>query len=143
MPVGIQRPASVPLKTLVVEDDFTSRLLLQTFLARYGECHVAVDGKEAVKAFQIASDHGSPYNLVCMDILLPTMNGTEAVKQIRKLQESRGIPSARAAKIIMTTGVSDMNEVFRSFDQSCDAYLFKPIDTAKLLKELEIFGLLE
>ncbi|MEI9971968.1 MAG: Hpt domain-containing protein [Ignavibacteriota bacterium] len=40
------RPGWQP-RTLLVEDDFTSRLLLQTFLARYGECHIAVNGREA------------------------------------------------------------------------------------------------
>jgi len=38
------------MKTLVVEDDFTSRLLMQTLLSRYGECHIAVSGNEALKA---------------------------------------------------------------------------------------------
>ena len=52
------------MKTLIVEDDFTSRLLLQTFLSRYGECHLAVNGKEAVEAFRMALDNGSPYNLI-------------------------------------------------------------------------------
>jgi two-component system chemotaxis response regulator CheY len=37
------------MHTLIVEDDFTSRLLLQTFLSRYGECFVAVNGQEAVE----------------------------------------------------------------------------------------------
>ena len=42
------------MRTLIVEDDFASRLLLQTFLSRYGECHIAVNGKEAVAAFRAA-----------------------------------------------------------------------------------------
>jgi two-component system chemotaxis response regulator CheY len=41
------------MRTLIVEDDFTSRLLLQTFLSRYGECHVAINGKEAVEAVRV------------------------------------------------------------------------------------------
>jgi two-component system chemotaxis response regulator CheY len=36
------------MKTLIVEDDFTSRLLLQEILKRFGEIHIAVNGKEAV-----------------------------------------------------------------------------------------------
>ena len=42
------------MRTLIVEDDFTSRLLLQTVLSRYGECHVAINGKEAVEAFRMS-----------------------------------------------------------------------------------------
>jgi two-component system chemotaxis response regulator CheY len=131
------------MKTLVVEDDFTSRLLLQTFLTRYGECHLAVNGKEAVAAFQMAIDHRSPYDLICMDILMPEMDGSEAAKQVRALEEARGIISTRGVKIFMTTGVNDMKEVIRSFQTLCDAYIFKPIDTGELLRHLQSFRLVE
>jgi two-component system chemotaxis response regulator CheY len=131
------------LKTLIVEDDFTSRLLLQTFLARYGECHIATNGKEAVQAFSTALATGSPYDVICMDILMPEMNGTEAVRQVREMELAKGVFPGRGARIIMTSGVKEVQQVFQSFDENCDAYLFKPIDTAKLLKELQAFGLLE
>ena len=91
------------MKTLIVEDDFTSRLFLQTVLARYGECHIAVSGMEALEAFRIATDHESPYDLICMDIMMPEMDGKEAVKQVRAMEEARGISSINGAKIIMTT----------------------------------------
>ncbi len=129
------------MKTLIVEDDFTSRLFLQTFLSRYGECHIAVNGKEAVAAYRIAIDQGSPYDLICMDIMMPEMDGQEAVKQVRALEEARGVLSHHGVKIIMTTAVTDMKEVMHSFQELCDAYLFKPIDTAKLLSELKSFQL--
>jgi two-component system chemotaxis response regulator CheY len=129
------------MKTLIVEDDFTSRLLLQTFLARYGECHFAVNGEEAEKAFEVASGTGVPYDLICMDILMPGTHGTEVVRRLRDLEESRGIGYREGAKIIMTTGVTDMKEVFKSFNNLCNGYVTKPIDTAKLLKEIEKVGL--
>jgi two-component system chemotaxis response regulator CheY len=44
------------MRTLIVEDDFTSRLLLQSFLSEYGECHIAVNGREAVAAFRTAQE---------------------------------------------------------------------------------------
>jgi two-component system chemotaxis response regulator CheY len=131
------------MKTLIVEDDFTSRLLLQTFLSRYGECHIAVNGLEAVEAFRIATDNGSPYGLICMDILMPEMDGKEAARQIRTLEAARGVLSTYGAKIIMTTAVNDMKEVIRSFQELCDAYLCKPIDTAELLGHLRTFRLVK
>src|ERR1022692_2902118 len=96
------------MKTLVVEDDFTSRLVLQTFLSLYGECHVAVNGWEAVDAFRAALEGGQPYDLICMDIMMPEMDGRDAVKQVRALEEAHGVLSASAAKIIMTTAVEDI-----------------------------------
>ena len=130
------------MKTLIVEDDFTNRLLLQTLLARYGECHIAVNGKESVEAFRLATVNAVPYDLVCMDILMPEMDGKEAVKQLRALEEQYGVLPSRTAKIIMTTAVTDVKEVVRSFKEMCDAYLFKPIDAAELLRQLKAFELI-
>lgn len=129
------------MKTLIVEDDFTARLLLQKVLARYGDCHVAVNGKEAVDAFRQAGDGGAGYDLVCMDIQMPEMDGPEAVKQIRAIEKGRGMLSTCGAKIIMTTALDDVKEVVRSFQELCDAYLVKPVDVAQLLSYLRAFRL--
>lgn len=52
------------MKTLIVEDDFTSRLLLNEILKGYGAVDVAVNGKEAIAAVASAMDGGNPYDLV-------------------------------------------------------------------------------
>ncbi len=129
------------MRTLIVEDDFTSRLLLQTFLSRYGDCHVAVNGKEAVAAFSLAQNTGQLYDLICMDIMMPEMDGQAAIKEIRKLEEAGGTLSTNGVKIIMTTALDDVKNVMQSFKSLCDAYLFKPIDTAKLLAHIKEFRL--
>jgi len=126
-----------------VEDDFASRLLLQTFLSRYGECHVAVNGKEAVEAFRSALKRGETYDLICMDIMMPEMDGREAVRQVRALEEEHGIFSTSGAKIIMTTAVDDIREVIRCFRELCDAYLVKPIDLTKLLSQMKSYQLVQ
>jgi two-component system chemotaxis response regulator CheY len=127
------------VKTLVVEDDLSSRLLLTTFLSRYSECHSAASGKEGLEMFRTATGNGSPFDLFCIDILTLEM---EAVKQIRALEAANGILPADGAKIITTTSVSDMKQVVRSFQELCDAYLVKPIDTAALLRQMWSIGLL-
>jgi two-component system chemotaxis response regulator CheY len=129
------------LRMLLVEDDFASRLLLQTFLSRYGECHIAVNGREAVEAFRSASERGQGYDLICMDIMMPEMDGREAVRHVRALEDSRGIPSTRGVKIVMTTTVDDLKEVARCFMELCDAYLVKPIDLGKLLGHMKSYQL--
>ena len=131
------------LRVLIVEDDFTSRLLLQTFLSRYGECHIAVNGKEAVEAFRAALEQGQIYDLICMDIMMPEMDGREAVRHVRGIEEAHGIFSNAGAKIIMTTAVNDLKEVIRCFQELCDCYLVKPIDLTQLLSQLKSFQLIQ
>jgi two-component system chemotaxis response regulator CheY len=131
------------LRMLLVEDDFSSRLVLQTFLARHGECHVAVNGREAVEAFRTSLERGQRYHLICMDIMMPEMDGREAVRQIRAMEEARGILSTSGAKIIMTTAVDDIKEVIRCFQELCDAYLVKPIELSKLLDCMRSFQLVQ
>jgi two-component system, chemotaxis family, chemotaxis protein CheY len=137
------RPGAHRLRILLVEDDFASRLLLQTFLSNYGECHIAVNGKEAVEIFRYGLERGQRYDLVCMDIMMPEMDGRQAVRHIRALEEEHGITSTSGAKIIMTTAVDDVKEVIRCFHELCDSYLVKPIDLAKLLDRLRAYQLLE
>lgn len=129
------------MKTLIVEDDFTSRLLLQQLLKDFGPSHIAVNGAEAVAAARMALDSGEPYDLICMDILMPEMDGRTALKEIRALEEMRGITSTHGTKIVMITALDDTKDVMRAFYELCDAYIFKPIDKAKLLQELEKIGL--
>lgn len=137
----VQAHARAPLKALVVEDDFTSRILLQGLLSQFGDCHIAVNGEEAVAAFQSARKSGSPYDLICMDIQMPGMTGPEAVKKIRSLEfDTRTYLGG--VRIFMTTSVSDMKTVFASFKAVCDAYLMKPIDGRQLKENLKSFNLI-
>jgi two-component system chemotaxis response regulator CheY len=140
---GQTPPGGGTLRVLLAEDDFSSRLLLQTFLARYGECHVAVNGREAVEAFRTALERKRRYDLVCMDIMMPEMDGAEAVRQIRAMEEAQGILSNYGAKIVMTTAVDDIKSVAKSFQDLCDAYLVKPIDLAKLLSLMKSYQLVQ
>jgi two-component system, chemotaxis family, chemotaxis protein CheY len=129
------------MRTLVVEDDITNQILLQSFLSKYGECKVAANGKQALAAFSAAYKSGQGYDLICMDIRMPEMDGQAAIKEIRFLEEAAGKSSTNSVKIIMTTAAADMENITQSFNLLCDAYLFKPIDTGKLLGHIRDFHL--
>jgi two-component system, chemotaxis family, chemotaxis protein CheY len=103
------------MKTLIVEDDFTGRLLMQNMLAPCGECHVVSNGKEALKACRMAMDVGRPYDLICLDNMMPEIDSQTTLKKIRALEKSRGILSNECAKIIMTTVLRDMNHVATTY----------------------------
>lgn len=129
------------MKILIVDDNYNNRLLLQKMLSSHGDCDMAIDGKEAVAAFKMAMDDKEPYNLVCLDIMMPEMNGQEALKAIREYERSKGIEKDAGAKIVMTTALytpADLIEAF--FNGGCNDYLTKPIKKAELVALLERYG---
>ncbi|MFZ4436919.1 MAG: response regulator [Syntrophales bacterium] len=130
------------MKTLIVEDDFTSGLYLQEILKKYGPTKIALNGKEAVEAVQAAVEAGEPYDLVTLDIMMPEMDGQTALKEIRRVEEAGGIASIFGVKVIMTTALDDSKNILASFKGQCDVYLTKPVDKSKLLESLKKFGLI-
>lgn len=130
------------MKTLIVEDDFTSRLLLQEMLKEFGDVHVATNGDEALEAVKSAHAAGQPYDFICLDIMMAPTDGHTGLRQIRTFEESRGIRSKHGAKIIMTTSLNDMKNVMQAYSSLCDGYLVKPIDKSALIAEVKKHGLL-
>ncbi len=132
------------MKCLIVEDDFISRRILRELLGMYFDCEIAVDGEEAVTAFRLAHDAKTPYDLICMDIMMPKMDGREALRLIRQLEKELEVPPNLEVKVVMTTALDDPKTVFDSFYQDgATAYLVKPISKQKLLRELRALGLLQ
>jgi two-component system, chemotaxis family, chemotaxis protein CheY len=131
------------MKTLIVEDDFTSRVLLQEFLKGYGPLHVAVNGRECIDAVRIALDANEPYNLICLDIKMPEMDGHAALRKIRMMEEKKGIDPSKRTRIFMTTALADKANVIEAIKGQCDYFLAKPIEKKVLIKELQRFNLIE
>jgi len=132
------------MKTLIVEDDFLVRALLTTLISKYGECHVAVNGKEALEAVESAFDEGQPYDLICLDIMMPVMDGQETLLELRKMEEDRYISSSDITKVIMVTAIDDSKNMMKAFrNGQCEAYLTKPVDKDKLIDHLKNLDLIE
>ncbi len=132
------------MKALIVEDDFLARSLLSTLLSEYGICHVAVNGKEALEAIRTAFEDKEPYDLICLDIKMPVMDGQEALMALRKMEGDLGINGWDATKVIMITAIDDPKNIMRAFRQGqCEAYLSKPLDRDKLVGHIRDLGLIE
>lgn len=131
------------MRILIVEDDMASRKFLSRFLSAYGECDLTVDGMEAVEAFMMAWDEGNPYDLICLDIMMPNLDGERTLKIIRDIEKQKGIGKDKAVKIIMTTALNDPERVFNAFDNGCEAYASKPINTVKLIEIMQKMGLIQ
>ena len=130
------------MRILIAEDDLISRNFLSKFLAKYGECDLVVDGLETIDAFLMALKEKEPYQLICLDIMMPKVDGVRTLKAIRDLEKQYAVPTEKRVKIIMTTALAEAQLVRTAFEYGCDAYAAKPIDTKKLIEVMEKLGLI-
>ena len=130
------------MKILLAEDDFASRKFMAKNLQKFGDCDITVDGEEAVDAFLMATEDGEPYDLVCLDVMMPALDGYQALKAIRDIEKERGVSEERAVKIIMTTALNEDKNVKKAFVMGCTVYCGKPVDLNKFEVALQKLGLI-
>ncbi|MBI5578280.1 MAG: response regulator [Deltaproteobacteria bacterium] len=126
-PPAATPPAAQPgraLTVLVAEDTAFNQKFILRLLERWG--HVAVlaeDGRKAVAAFSAGR-----FDIVFMDVQMPEMDGLEAARAIRRVEETRG----GRTPIIAMTAHAIMGDRERCLAAGMDDYLPKPIDSEKL-----------
>lgn len=130
------------MKILMLEDEFFCRLALQKLLLAYGDCHIAAAAEEAVTAFEVALEAGEPYDLACLDIMLPDSDGQLVLKRIREIEKSQRVVAEHRCKILMTTALNDMKSIMGAYNETCDGYLVKPVTHEKLVKAFQEIKLL-
>jgi two-component system, chemotaxis family, chemotaxis protein CheY len=129
------------MKILIVEDDGDSRRYIHKILSSYGKCDLTVDGIEAIDAFLLAHDENEPYDLLCLDIMMPKIDGTKVLKIVRDIEKQKGIINKHKIKIIVISALSDTNLVEKCVQYGCDKYIAKPFeveDITNALKELNL-----
>jgi two-component system alkaline phosphatase synthesis response regulator PhoP/two-component system response regulator VicR len=110
-------------KILAVDDEKHIVRLVQINLQKEGyEVATAGTGREALeKVSEFKPD------LIVMDVMMPEMDGFEALKKLKENAETRDIP------VIMLTAKAQDADVFRGWQSGADLYLTKPFNPAELL----------
>lgn len=129
------------VRILIAEDDMVSRKLLWKVLAEYGECDLVINGMEAIDAFLMAIKDKEPYDLVCLDIMMPRVDGIQVLKTIRELELQYNMK--KKAKVVMTTALAETEVVDDAFQKGADAYATKPLDIDKLIEVLRNLELIK
>jgi len=124
------------LRILVAEDEFTTRILMQEFMKTLGVVHTVVNGQEAIDATRMALRRRMPYHLICLDIMMPEVDGLAALAAIRALDHDPELPNVAPARIIMATSLRDVEKVKEAVASGCDGYLIKPVDRNVLLRQV-------
>ena len=130
------------MKVLVIDDEMTVRVLLAGLLADvFEEVIEASGGRAGVGEVAKACAMGKPFDLVCLDINMPDLDGHETLRKIRGVEEAFGfLPGRGAARIMMSTATRDPKDVLNAFREQCDAYLVKPVSGEKLHEQLAGMG---
>ena len=130
------------MRALIVDDDFYSRVMLHDMLRPVEECHIAVNGEEAVEAFKKALQGGHPYDLVCMDLVMPEMDGQQALCEMRGFEDDLGLRDDKRCKVVVISMLEDSRETNDAFFLGgADCFLVKPIEEERFLAELRALGL--
>jgi two-component system chemotaxis response regulator CheY len=111
------------MRSLVVDDDDMGRLMLATFLEEFGPCDQAENGRQALDLIDCAAAENNPYTLICLDIVMPVMDGTATLFGIRE----RDLQQGKRTKVFMISACSspqDIEDAF--FEGDCDDYVVKP-----------------
>lgn len=134
------------MKTLIIDDELANRELLKYILQPYGECVKAEDGLVGVTLFKEHLASGEPFDLVMMDIMMPSMDGQEALLAIRREEKEMygtSLNTKDYAFIIMQTSLDDPQHLVDAyFKGKCNGYIAKPVTQDILLEKLKRHNLI-
>ncbi len=122
------------MRILIAEDDHASRVLLQRFFSDYGECDLAIDGIEALDAFILAHEENEAYGLVCLDIMMPRLDG---LKMLNKMREYEKENQFAMVNTLIITALAEEKTRREALEAGCAAILSKPLEMAELEEVLQ------
>ena len=127
---------------LIVDDDGMGRFLLKEFLGGFASCDVAENGKEGLRLFEQALSDGNPYSLICIDLVMPEMNGLALIRRIKELEKLHHLSHEYTARIfVITASDTAWDKADLLLDNLCDDYIVKPFDRSALQARLRTYGL--
>lgn len=123
------------MKVLIVDDSPVESLFLSIFFEEIAQADCVNNGKDAVKMIQQAIECGKPYALVCLDIVMPGMDGYQTLKVIREMEKQHEV---KQTKIFMITSCDSPDQMIEASggDSGCDDYIIKPVMSDSLNKLL-------
>jgi two-component system, sensor histidine kinase and response regulator len=124
------------LKTLVVDDTVTNRLILREYMSRWGaRVWEAEDGASALEMLSTAGDAGDPFGLVLLDVNMPHMDGFAVAQALQQDDIMQG------CMVLMLSSDDRSGDIAQAKALGCAGYLVKPVKKSDLLEVIKtVFG---
>lgn len=129
------------MRILLVDDEAVSLKKLDTIMSQLGDTLPVLSGADAIEAFKQAWADWRPFDLLCLDVSMPEVDGTEVLYEVRRLEKEKSVEEDKRIKILMVTSHSDRDTVMTCVQAGCDGYIFKPFNFTTLMDKLESIGL--
>lgn len=128
------RPQPNGIKILIIEDEhFISELYVRALTKAGYSVQVVIDGKEALREAQTDA-----YDIILLDIMIPTITGTELLKRLRNPEISPPIHS----KIIITTNLEQSEKGRAELEKQADGYIVKaeitPHELVEIIRQVKV-----
>ena len=124
-----------PLNILVAEDSPTNQMIAKSSLKKAGhQVTIAINGLEAIKAYEQARAKSEPFELILMDVSMPEMDGLDATRAIRAKEQT---PGYGHITIVAMTAFATKEYHDKCFESGMDGYVTKPVRIDELNKTLE------
>ncbi|MBW2109606.1 MAG: hybrid sensor histidine kinase/response regulator [Deltaproteobacteria bacterium] len=112
------------MRILVVDDEMVSRAKLQVIMRNIGECEAVDNGGEAVEVAVQACREDRPFDLICMDVNMPDMDGYQACERLKADPATRNIP------VIFVTAEDETAQETKGFELGAADFIKKPFNPA-------------
>jgi two-component system chemotaxis response regulator CheY len=126
------------MRALIIEDDPTAQLVLKSILCNFADVTECTNGIEGLQAFYTALKGNTGFDLVCLDIGLPDVQGNDLLRLFRQAEVEK---STKQSVVLVMSACKEDRVIQEMLTLGANAYVLKPVNRVNLIVQLRGLGL--
>lgn len=123
------------MRIMIIDDVQMNVYLLSRAARPFGEVSTHTEPISALEAIRDALQRENPFDLLLLDISMPSMDGLEFLRRLRTLEKEAGIEDG-GTRVVMVTADGDRKTVAEAIRRGAQGYLLKPVQEVKVQAEI-------